>query len=315
MIQQATYAVPREDLGEALHEYNPAGEGFIATEVLPIKTVRKKAATVSVITRENLKRADVKHANGSAFNRINMTIEDLAYACIDRGLEGGLTDDDRENYADDFDAELETTMQVERHLLIEQEIRVATMLFNTSTWTGAPLYTDNSAAPWDAAGSAVIAQILAAKEMVRVNTGYTADSMLIGPVSMQNLLLNTGIRGCFVGVTILTEAMLRANIGSIFGIQNLYVGNEIYDSALEGQTFVGADIWSDDYALVFKKQVGPTSSGGLGRSILWDRMSPGNITVAQYREEQTESDIFRARHYIQEKVFDAYFAHLMKIDA
>ncbi len=315
MIQQATYAVPREDLSEALHEYNPASDGFVATLVLPVRTVRKKAATVSVVTRENLKRADASHANGSAFNRIDITTEDLPYACIDRGLEGGLTDDDRENFADDFDAELETTMSVERHLLIEQEIRVATLLFNTTTWSGAALYTDNSGAPWDAVGSDAIGHVLAAKEKVRKQTGRNPDSMLIGPVTMKNLLLNTAIRACFVGITILTEALLRANIGSIFGLQNLFVGSEIYDSALEGQTFVGADIWSDDYALVFKLQQGSPASGGLGRSILWDRMSPGNITVAQYREEQTESDIFRARHYIDEKVFDAYFAHLMKVDA
>jgi len=315
MIQQTTYAVPREDLGEALHEYNPASDGFIAQEILPVRVVKKKAATVSVVIRENLKRADAIHANGSAFHRITMTTEDLAYACKDYGLEGPLTDDDRENFDNDFDAELETTMHVERSLLIEQEIRVAAKVFNTTTFTGAALYTDVSSAPWDAAGSGAIGHVADAREKVRKNTGYAADSMVIGPVTLNNLLKNTAILGKFPGATIITEAMLRANLAGILGIQNLFVGNEIYDSAIEGQSFSGADIWSDDYALIFKRQEGPVSSGGLGRTILWGRMSPNNITVASYREEQTESDIYRVRHYLDEKIFDPYFGHLLKIDA
>ena len=40
-----------------------------------------------------------------------------------------------------------------------------------------------------------------------------------------------------------------------------------------------------------------------------------NEVVVQYREEQTESDIFRVREYCDELIADAYFGHLLKIDA
>jgi len=315
MIQQGTYATPREDLGEAVHEYDASAEGFIATEVLPIREVKRKAATVSVVTRENLKRADARHANRGSFNRVDLYTEDLAYACKDYGLEGSLSDEDRANYENDFEAELETVMDVKHKLLVEAEIRAATLIFNTSTWTGSALYTDVSSAPWDAAGSDAISHVLAAKEKVRANTGMTPDTLVISAKTLNNLLGNTGIKNRFPGAAVLTEQMIRQNLAAIFGLENLLVGKKTYDSAKEGQDFSGADIWSDDYAMICRRNTGSLKSGGLGRTFLWTLMSPENITVKQYREEQTESDIFRVRQFLEEKVFDPYFGHLLKIDA
>jgi len=162
MIQQSTRSTPREDLGVAFHEYNPGTDGFVADIALPPIPVAKKAATMGVITRENLKRASADHANGAAFGRVNLISEDKSYQCKDHGLEGQLTAEDRSTYESDYDAEYETIQTVTRKMYVEREIRVATALFNTSTWTGPDLYTDRGGAPWDAAGSDAIGHITAA---------------------------------------------------------------------------------------------------------------------------------------------------------
>lgn len=311
---QYSYGRPRADLREALTEMNPA-QGFVTTEVLPVLGVKLKSANIPVLRRENYKLPTVDMADGDSFGRIHMYAEDTSYTCKKRGLEAPLTQSDKETFGTDFDIELSTVMLIENLLRMRQEARAAAALFNTSTWTGAALYTDNSSAPWDAVGSDVITQVNAAKEKVRINTGFNPDSLLIGAVSMANLLNNTGIKARFPGAVVLTAEMVRANIAAIFGLQNLFVGGSVYDSAKEGQTFVGADIWSDDYALVFKRNEGSPASGGLGRTILWDAITPDNVTVDQYVEKQTESDIYRVKHWTEEKVFDPYFGHLMKIDA
>ena len=59
----------------------------------------------------------------------------------------------------------------------------------------------------------------------------------------------------------------------------------------------------------------PMTEPQLGRTIVWEQYIPGLRYVEEYREEQTKSDIFRVEESIDEKVFDAYFAHLMLIDA
>ena len=110
--------------------------------------------------------------------------------------------------------------------------------------------------------------------------------------------------------------MLRSNMGAIFGLRQLIVGGKAYDSAKEGQTYSGSFIWPDDYALVFKQHPGGfTRRPGLGLTMLWEDLSPLTINVKQYREEGSESDIFRVRHYMDEMLFNAYCGHLLQVDA
>jgi hypothetical protein len=314
-IQQSTRSVPREDLGVAFHEYDPAADGFVGEIALPPIPVGKKAATMGVITRENLKRADSNHANGGAFNRISLISEDKSYACKDHGLEIPLTDEDRATYETDYDAEYESVQSLTRKMHIEREIRVKDAMFNTTTFTGADLYTDRSGTPWDNIASDAIGHITAAINKVLANTGVLPDTMLIGRPTLENLLLNTAILARFPGAAAITRAMLEANLTAIFGLTNLIVGWAGYDSAAEGQDYSSGQIWTDDYALIYKRHTGGRATPGLGRIVEWNGIQNGRDKVIQYREEQTESDIFRVRDFSYEWIFDAYFGHLLKVDA
>jgi len=316
-IQHETYAVPREDLGVAFHEYDPLLAGFIATRVLPIAGVAKKAATMSVITRENLKRADARRANGAAFNRITLIAEDLAYACKGHGLEAQLTDQDRENYKNDYDAEIETAQVLKKKFYNELEIETAAAVFNTTTWTGTDLYTDNKAAPWSTVGSDAIGQVAAAITKVEDGTGTSPDTLIIGKAAFNNLCKNTAILARFPGATAVTQAMIEANLSTIFGLTELIVGGSVYDSAKKGQSFTVAKVWNYKYAMVAKIQKGPTRvEPGLGRTIIWEGMSGADEVqpIDQYREPQTKSDVFQIEQFSEEKIFDSHFAHLMRIE-
>lgn len=314
-IQQATRSTPREDLGVAFHEYNPVTDGLVANIALPPIPVGKKAATMGVITRENLKRADSNHANGGSFNRVTLISEDKSYRCKDHGLEIPLTDEDRSTYETDYDAEYESVQSLTRKMYIEREIRVKDVMFNTTTFTGSDLYTDRSGAPWDAAASDAIGHITAAVNKVLANTGVLPDTMLIGRPTLENLLLNTAILARFPGAALITRQMLEQSLASIFGISQLIVGWAGYDSAAEGQDFTSGTIWTDDYALIYKRHTGGRATPGLGRIVEWSGIQNGIDQVVQYREEQTESDIFRVRDFSDEWLFDPYFGHLLKVDA
>ncbi len=317
MIQPGTHATPRMDLGQAFHEYDTTKWRFIADAILPQKGVAKKAATLKVCKRKNLTVPNIKHANGSGYNRVDLYMDDLSYECANEGLEGQVTEEDRENYASDFDVEVEKTQAIKVKMRLSRELTVKNLIFNTTTWTGSDLYTDNSAAPWDTAGSAVIKQIQTAREKVRLNCGVPADSMIISESSFINLLNNTEIKAKFPGATVITEAMMRAQMGAIFGITNLLVGQAVYNSADEAQDFSGAEIWPDDYAMVavLGEEGLPLTEPQLGRTMVWENYASDIEYVESYREEQTESDIIRVKRFVQHKVFDAYFGHLMLIDA
>ncbi len=317
MIQQTTRSTPRLDLGVAYHEYVPEDMVFVAELVLPTMNVAKEAGTISVITRENARATNNKHANGATFNRINRNAEDMSYTTTDYGLEGQLTDVDRENYMSDFDGEVETVQGIKTEMLLNKEIRAAAALFNTTTWTGASLYTDVST-DWDAAGADIIGDVRGAQEIVRKNTGRRPRSMLIGPETWLNMKTNTAILAKYIGIDVLTDDTWLRFVPGVLGLREIIVADGVYNNAKEGQTASMADIWSDDYALLFNRHAGPLSNSGLGRTLRWTGESGSLVngldTVVTYREEQTESDVYRVREYVGEKIFDPYQAHLLLID-
>lgn len=315
-IRRDSNALPRADLGEVIGEFNPSAEGFIAREVLPGRETRERAAEITVIKRENASRVNVDHANGAAFNRITMATGNVPYAAVEHGLEGPVTSEDIALAMSEYDAEAEVTLDVHRKLLVEREIRVKELVLNTSTWTGAALYTDNSGSPWATTSTDIIAQVNAAKEKVRINTGYVPNTLVMGQVPMNHLLVNDDIISRFPGSPIISEAMIRAQLAAIFGLENLVVGKQVYNSANQGQDYVGADIWGEQFVQVCKLSMGSLRSGGLGRTMIWSAMdSIGESPVETYPEEQTDSTIIRDREYSQELIFDEFFAHMMKIKA
>ncbi|MBI5023777.1 MAG: hypothetical protein HZC18_02120 [Candidatus Omnitrophica bacterium] len=194
---------------------------------------------------------------------------------------------------------------------------MAQILFNIATWTGADLYTDHSANPWDNIASDVIAQVRAAREKVRANCGIDPNALICSKANIDRLMDNTGIKDSIKYVARLTEAEILNALADILGLKKIVVGKAIYNSAKEGQSFVSADIWNDDYAMI-----GVVAEDGqnlvlpsVGRTFLWASDSPDNATVESYRDEVHRSDVFRVRQNVDEKIIDKYFAHLIKVDA
>lgn len=314
---QGTRAIPRLELGEAALEFIQAQDEFIGTKVLPIFPTKKKASIFPAITRESITRdADTKRAPRGNYNRDSFQAKDRQYNCEEHGLEGPLDDSEREMYASDFDAELTTVQIVTRRVLQAQEKRIASAVFDTTTFSGSDLFTDYSAEPWDNASSDVIAQVREVREKVRKNCGMDPGTLVMSKANIDRLLANSGIKGAIQYVARLTEAEILNALADILGVKKIVVGKGIYNSAKEGKAFKGADIWSDDYAMVAVIGEGQRlSDPSMGRTFLWTADSPENATVEQYRDDAARSDIFRVRQHVDEIIIDPYFAHLMKVDA
>ena len=53
----------------------------------------------------------------------------------------------------------------------------------------------------------------------------------------------------------------------------------------------------------------------VGRTVRWTAVSGAGLDVTSYREDQTDSDVLKLREYLDEKIIDIGFAHLIKVDA
>jgi len=316
-VQTATQARGRLDLGEAFKEFDINAARFAGTQILATFATGKRESTFTKLTRAGLLgRAKTARAVGGGYNRVDLYKTEDSYKCLENGLEGTLGDDDRALYASEFDAELASVENVFAKVMIEQEIRVKDLIFNTATYTGSALFTDNKATPWSTITTDIIGQVIDAAEKVRRNTGVPPNALVIGATSLANVLKNTSIRAQFPAVTIVTLEMIRNALGSIFGLEKLIVGAGAYNSAAEGQTCVVADTWPKTYAWIGRVAEAGDSlvTPCVGRTFLWDADAADIVIVEQYREEQVRGDVFRCRQYTAEKIFDAYFGHLLQIE-
>lgn len=313
-----TRANPRLDLGAAVMEIMDSQEDFAGTKALPIFKTRLKESSYPAITRESIANdADLKRAKRSKYNRDGFEAEDKTFNCEEYGQEQPMDDSERRLYANDFAADLVATKIALGRVMRAQEKRINDLLLNTTTFTGASLYTDNSSAPWDTTSTDVLAQVSAAREKVRQNSGMRANALICGWSNVERLLLNDDLIAAIQPTRIPTWREKLAAIAAWLGVDHLIAGGAVRNSANQGIAFSGADIWNDDYVLVGRVVVNADdlSEPGLGRTFLWVEDSPENTVVEQYRDEEIRSDVFRVRQHVDEVLIDANFGHMLKVDA
>jgi hypothetical protein len=204
-----------------------------------------------------------------------------------------------------------------RRCMLDREVDVKNLVFNTSTFTGSSLYTDVSgSAPWATVGSDIIGTVFDAKAKVRANSGLKANTLIVGEAVAKGLITNTAIKAAMSSLTDKSEDAIRSFLASLFGLKQVLFGGAIYNSADEGQAFSGTDVWGSTYAsIAHVPESEDPEAPGLGRIWQWTGLAGQSkgVRISRYRENQTDSDIVKAQMNSDEVIHDAYCAHLLKI--
>lgn len=310
----------RIDLGEAFMEYFLNRNSFIASKVAPIVNSGIKAGNIPVVTREDMLRNEgIARAPGGRYARDDYSAEDLAFSCVEYGIEVRVGDDQRAIYKNDFDADMVAVQKAASTALTAYETRMSTLLFNASTWTGTPLYLDTSVT-WETVATATpISDVQHAVNYIAQNSGVEADTLIINRKNLGYLLANQKeILPSIQYVKVATWEERLMNLAACLGLRKVYVNGLGY----HGSTSTGEGItlssltpcWSDSYAMVCKTaDSGSLTEPCVARSILFAEDSQ-DVTFEVYREEQTRSDVYRVRHTMDELVMDKYMGFLLKVD-
>ena len=309
-------ATPRLDLGAAVFEFADQSDEFVGTKIFPIFKAPLKTAKFSAITRDTLTQiGDTKRAMRGNYNRGSVGAKDNQYVCEENGWENALGDEERKLYQNDFDAELAATKSALLIILRGQELRISNKVFNTTTFAGTDLYTDNSASPWTNIATDAIQQVRAAKAKVRTNCGMEPNAIILSQANIDRLKANTLIKDAIKYTARLTDQEIDNALADLFGVKYILKGRAIRNNAKEGKTFTGVDVWSSSYAAmaVIADNGQDLTQPSLGRTFLWVDDCPENAYVEQYRDEDIRSDVFRVRQHTDEKLIDPYFGHLMKV--
>ena len=313
----STLATLRPELG-SYQEFDLMANlgGFVDHKCLPVLEVAKQSGTFGKIPIEQLLQArSVTRAPGTGYNRSKWTFTTDSFACEEYGAEEPVDDREAEMYADYFDAEMVSAARAVSAVMVESEKRIAAALFNATTFTS---QTTGITEEWDTPAAAVpITDVEAAVQSMWAITGVWANAIVFNRHVFRNLRNVTQIidrvaaagAGGPVKATDINEAMIAA----CFDLPYVFVAGGAKNSAIEGQSVSIADIWSSEYALIFRV---PTTNDvrepGLGRTFHWgaDGSNIGG-TMESYRDEPVRSDIIRCRHDVHEKIIHTEMAWLL----
>jgi hypothetical protein len=184
--------------------------------------------------------------------------------------------------------------------MIRRERAFSTDFMALSVWA-----TDdnNSATDWDdfTAGDP-IDNSLTARRTISNNTGFDANTMVLGYIVHQALLNHPDIIDRVKYVQTATLATVENALAACFGVQNYLVGKASYNSANEGQTFAASAIIDDDCLFCYSAgSTGGIMTASAGYTFAWAG-GGGDGQMATYREPQTKSDVLQLSEAWDQKV-------------
>lgn len=318
-----TLATLRPELASSMEEFNleMSRRGFIGLLVAPSIEVQKPSGDFGKIPVEQLLQThDTLRASGSGYPRGRFTFTKASFACQENGWEEPIDDREAEMYAEYLDAELVGTARARDFVLRNHEIRIANMIFNASTWTGAGL-TTAVVNEWDDAANATPNEdIKAAKAVIRAATGLEPNALILNINVFENLINCDAIidRLKYAGFTDPRPGSITAQaLALALNVDRIIVagqgGSAIKATNNQGQSIVTAQIWSNEYAMLARVATSlDPREACVARTFHWgaDGSSIGG-TVESYRDETIRGNVIRVRHDTDEIVMYTEAAHLL----
>jgi hypothetical protein len=311
----------RPDLSASFEAFDLMAEkaNYIATRVAPVLNVAKQAGNFGKIPiGQLLQNRDTARAPGSGYSRGNFTFTPATYSCDEHGAEEPVDDREAAMYSDYFDAERIAAARAYNAVLTNAEKRMAALLFNTTTWTGASLYLDVTTV-WATVASAVpLTDVETAVQAVYANSGLWPNALIISRKVFRDLRNTAQI---IDRVKYNSEMSVRAgNIGvdalsQAFDLQVIVAGST-KNTANEGQTAALAPVWSNGYAMVARvATTNDPKEPCVARTFHWSEDgSQVDGRFESYRDESIRGDVIRCRHDVDEIVMYTQAAFLLKID-
>ena len=271
--------------------YMQASDRFVASRVFPQVDVDKKGFTYYILTKKYWFLDEIKtRAPGGQFARSGYGVESTTGTALIFGLEHTMADEDRQNSQLPLSLEQAGVRWLSQQSLIRKERAFSADFMITGVWG-----TDdnNSTTDWDDFTSGdPVNDVLTARRTISNNTGFDGNSMTLGYIVHQALLNHPDIADRVKYVQTATLGTIENALAGMFGVSNYNVGKGSYNSANEGQTMVAAAIIDDDCLVSYATPNPGIFEASAGYTFAWG--GGGGIgTIAQYREDQTKSDVLQ----------------------
>jgi hypothetical protein len=312
-------ATLRPDLAEFMEfDVESEKQGYIALKVLPVIESGLQSDNPGKVPLESLLfTGDTSRTSHSNYNRGSYKFERFQFATKENGWEEPIDERDEKRYRYLLQVDRIANARAAGVVARNQEQRVADLVFNTGTWTGASLTTAITH-EWDDAVNAVpITNVEAAVQKVYDASGLKANALVINWKVFRNLRnceqiierINSEGAGTASKASDINVQMLA----QVFDLDHIIVAGASKNTANEGQAASISQIWSGEYAMVCRVSTSADMRDPcIGRTFHWsdDGSSIGG-TVEEYYEEQSRARIIRVRHETDEVIMYPQAGHLL----
>ena len=301
----STTATHRSDINAVVEQAQAADKNLLAQKILPVKSVKSRAGEYPIIELASgkLMRHETTKRNASGtYNEITRAHGWDDYRCIDRGLEERVDDAKAKEMGSYFSLEKMTAKQLRRHVSLDFEVSAAGIIMNAANFsvtTKKVAYTealiDTMDVPHDveeaklevlSRGEECNTMVLSALMWNRIRRSKQMQAYVWGKISDST------------GKKQLTAKMLE----EAFEIETVHIAKGHHDTG-KGKTVDVSAIWGNDHIWLGNVQGGDFDNGGVGRTLVWDAMSPGGLfSTETYRDNKRKSDMCRVTSNSIEKL-------------
>lgn len=327
MAVYSSNVVLRRDAGFSVIQF-ALMQGLVASLVAPDLMVEDKVGQFKKLTARSIAQtANTKASNKGAPNIADLEIDQDTYACEKHWLDIPVTDTEAAELQSSFPAREIAARVCGMKLLLQEEIDLASLLFNTTTWPLTGTTGLSVSTPWATAATATpIDDVQAGAEAILKKTGCIPDTLLLTFKGLLHLSRCSQIieRLKYVSMAVTNGVVANPDLAAVLGIKRIVVASAVYNSADAGQTMSGGYVWNTDNAMLMcsapmqrNPQTGMLdavpagATPQLARTLCWTGEVGGPMDAYPVRDDDGERFKFRTKRCRVQKVLDSNFGFLL----
>lgn len=310
MYSQGGYRF-RADLSGAVMEASDWEAGLIGMKAAPVVNAAAKDGQYPKFTLLSgglLKReAGINRSIGAHSARGNVAYSYDTYSTVERSYELPLDRTVAKDTARFFNAATVNADLCKRKILLEHEIAVAALTFNTTNYgsatNSATAYTIANLATFDIGYDIDIAK----NKLRQKGEGSDNVTVIMSDDVFVRARASTKLQNRLRGIGVSSDTILNVDeqaVAEALGVKQVLVGKNYYDTTKEGVAASLSAIWSNTYLWVGRIEAGGSPEamlrGGAQYTINWAEFGPP-LAVFEYDEPQTKSTIIGAEQHVVEK--------------
>lgn len=225
---------------------------YAARQILPPIKVNTRATQIATFGSESLREQNFSNDGKTEATEIN---DSLTYKNLDPKFYAGaktLSQDELDEWPTGIAAVQYAFGAVTSAMQLQEERALATAMDTSGNYTLSNR--DTPGTKWDVSGGDPVADFNTARAIVMGNAGVDPNVLA---VSWKTHLVLADFARDSLGGNASYRMPTTNDLAAYYGFQDYIVLNQIYNSAIEGQTNVLAKIWGDDNAWLIYRPATP----------------------------------------------------------